>query len=456
MRTVTLSVEKWRTEFAMKYKIKIRVSVHRNIQTVNTIFITLLIILIGCTGATDLAIIKYADEAMALFSLVQISCHFKRLKANLLYFKMFRITIISLTIIILWGVISNINSKILLEAIPILIDAFSMVKIPIVFIYVLGIMKNTDKKIVINNLIPLARIYTFVCFICAILNLFIDIGMYYDIRYGFRSFRFIYHNPGTLAVVLICIYVFLIVEGGQINKILGRCGLFAVFLTFRAVALATIGIIVCLKFYSMLKGMKKRKKFQIAGLIPVGLIAVIMGWHQIDTYFLHGETPRLLLLKGSFFVFQKYFPFGAGFATYGSAQAFEAYSMLYRQLGFDMIYGLNPGTGYYANDSFWPMMIAQFSIIGVLAYLYLLYLQAQMIFSIGSKKKRFAMACLLTYLFINSMAGAIYTSALGMFVYIFIGLLVCGEDFVSNERIKAQKLFKIKNNWSLGNYYRKK
>lgn len=425
---------KGKIRITMKYKIrkKIRISVHRNIQTINTIFITLLIILIGCTGATDLAIVKYADEAMALFSLMQILCHFKRLKTNLLYFKMFRITAISLVIIILWGIISNINSKVLVEVIPILIDAFSMVKIPVVFIYVLGIIKNRDKRIVLNNLMPLARIFTFICFICAIFNLFTDIGMHYDVRYGFRSFRFIYNNPGTLALVLICIYVLLIVEGGQINKIIGRCGLFAMFLTFRAVALAATGIIVCLKVYSMLKGMKSERKFRIAVLIPVGLIAVIAGWNQIDTYFLRQETPRFLLLKGSIFVFQKYFPFGSGFATYGSSQAFEAYSILYRQLGFNMVYGLDPGTGYYANDAFWPMMIAQFSIIGVLAYLYLLYLQTQVVFSIRNKKKRFTIASLLAYVFINSTAVAIYTAASGMFVYIFVGLLVCDDDFKSN------------------------
>lgn len=421
-----------------------RVSVHRNIQTVNTIFITLLIILIGSTGATDLAIVKYADEVMALFSLMQIVCHFKRLKANLLYFKMFRATVISLVIIILCGIISNINSKVLTEVVPILIDAFSMVKIPVVFIYVLGILKNKERKIILNNLVPLARIFTFVCFICTILNLFTDIGMSYDIRYGFRSFRFVYNNPGSLALILICTYVLLIVEGGQINKILGRCGLFAMFLTFRAVALATTGIIVCLKLYSMSKDIKKRKKFRIAGLIPIGLIAVIAGWNQIDTYFLHEETPRLLLLKGSIFVFQKYFPFGSGFATYGSSQAFEVYSILYRQLGFDMVYGLSPRAGYYANDTFWPMMLAQFSLIGVLAYLYLLYLQVQVVFSIRNKKKRFPIASLLAYVFINSMAAAVYTSALGMFVYIFIGLLVFDDDFVSDEVKKDQKLFKIK------------
>lgn len=448
---------KGKIRITMKYKIrkKIRISVHRNIQTINTIFITLLIILIGCTGATDLAIVKYADEAMALFSLVQISCHFKRLKANLLYFKIFRITVISLVIIILWGIISNINSKVITEVGPILIDIFSMVKIPVAFIYVLGIMGKKEKTIVLNNLIPLMRIFTFVCFICAILNLFTDIGMYYDIRYGFRTFRFIYHNPGSLALVLICIYILLTVTGGQINKIIGICGLFTVFLTFRAVALATIGIIVLLKFYSMLKGMKKEKKFRIAGLIPVGMIAVIMGWNQIDIYFLHEETPRLLLLEGSIFVFQKYFPLGSGFATYGSSQAFEAYSILYRQLGFGMIYGLDPRTGYYSTDTFWPMMIAQFSIIGVLAYLYLLYLQAQVIFSIRNEKKRFSIASLLAYLFINSMAGAIYTSALGMFVYIFIGLLVYDDDLASDKTKKEQKLFKSKSYWRLEKYKKK-
>lgn len=63
-----------------------------------------------------------------------------------------------------------------------------------------------------------------------------------------------------------------------------------------------------------------------------------------------------------------YFPFGAGFGTFGSWMSRAMYSPLYHTYGLSHVWGLSPGKTSFINDIFWPSILAETGIFGLLFY----------------------------------------------------------------------------------------
>ena len=59
-----------------------------------------------------------------------------------------------------------------------------------------------------------------------------------------------------------------------------------------------------------------------------------------------------------------YFPFGSGFATYGTFASGVHYSDIYAQYGMDNIYGLTKSYYSFVADTYYPSL-AQFGVVGV-------------------------------------------------------------------------------------------
>lgn len=79
--------------------------------------------------------------------------------------------------------------------------------------------------------------------------------------------------------------------------------------------------------------------------------------------------PRYLFFYYGGKTANTYFPFGSGFATFGSDQAARNYSRLYYQYGFNSLFGMNTKDGSFLSDTFWPMAIGQFGWIGSILYI---------------------------------------------------------------------------------------
>jgi hypothetical protein len=82
-----------------------------------------------------------------------------------------------------------------------------------------------------------------------------------------------------------------------------------------------------------------------------------------------GEAIRLTLYRGSVEVASDYFPLGAGLGRYGSWMSRIEYSPLYERLGFDQIWGLSPDFPNFITDTFWPQILGEIGVFGLLAYL---------------------------------------------------------------------------------------
>jgi hypothetical protein len=129
--------------------------------------------------------------------------------------------------------------------------------------------------------------------------------------------------------------------------------------------------------------------FAATALMVVAFIPGLTGLYDrtVDRY-LPGETPeptdglvgapddedvrtepaRIALYVGSLEIARDHFPFGAGMGRYGSWMSRVEYSPLYAEYGLNRIPGLRADNSQYATDTFWPMVVGEFGIFGVLGY----------------------------------------------------------------------------------------
>ncbi len=87
---------------------------------------------------------------------------------------------------------------------------------------------------------------------------------------------------------------------------------------------------------------------------------------QID--YVNGN-PRLLLYATSVEVAHDYFPLGAGLGRYGSPMSRVDFSPLYAHYGLNRIWGLTPDYDAFITDTFWPQILGEVGVFGVVGYL---------------------------------------------------------------------------------------
>lgn len=91
-------------------------------------------------------------------------------------------------------------------------------------------------------------------------------------------------------------------------------------------------------------------------------------------YFTGAETPRSLLLKTGTQIAQDYFPLGSGFGTFAGGINRSYYSPLFYKYGLFTVWGLSEEKGDFANDTFWPHVLAETGVFGFLLYVLALLL----------------------------------------------------------------------------------
>lgn len=80
-------------------------------------------------------------------------------------------------------------------------------------------------------------------------------------------------------------------------------------------------------------------------------------------------NPRLLLYTTSVQIATEHFPLGVGLGRFGSPMSRVEFSPIYAQYGLDRIYGLTPVYSAYITDTFWPHILGEIGVVGLLAYL---------------------------------------------------------------------------------------
>jgi hypothetical protein len=160
--------------------------------------------------------------------------------------------------------------------------------------------------------------------------------------------------------------------------------------------------------------------WHFAIIIP---LLIVTSLYQIDQYFFDLYSPRIQFLSTSNLIANEYKPFGSGFATFGGEQAKQFYSPLYVKYGFFHIYGMDEEKGFFLNDNYIAMILAQTGYVGLFIFLLILCI----LFSDINKDKRypyriFSMSTLLM-LYVSSIGSGIIKSTNGVLIFALLSLL---------------------------------
>lgn len=111
----------------------------------------------------------------------------------------------------------------------------------------------------------------------------------------------------------------------------------------------------------------------VLGIVFVPLAAVVMpifiegarGYFSADALTYQARTA---LYAGSVLLARQHLPFGAGVGRYGSAGSVSDYSDIYYEFGFNLIYGMSPTYTEFIMDTFWPQVLGETGVIGLVGY----------------------------------------------------------------------------------------
>lgn len=77
---------------------------------------------------------------------------------------------------------------------------------------------------------------------------------------------------------------------------------------------------------------------------------------------------RVALYVGSLEIARDHFPLGVGMGRYGSWMSRVEYSPVYHEYGLSRVPGLRESNSGFATDTFWPMALGEFGVLGVIGY----------------------------------------------------------------------------------------
>lgn len=339
------------------------------------------------------------------------------------------VSLFMLVIVIFWGLCSNVISGISRSLLSVIVDVIAETKILWVYFAAKYYFRGETAKKFSFSLVSVSKIYIVIGFICSVISQFVNIGMTESERYGIQGFSFIFpFSFQFLAVTLLALSVLLVSEAKYRQRyyLLGSISLMLA--TKSAPLLFGMMFLVLLIYFYRYK---KLNPFIVA-LLFLGVIAV--GSYQIQTYLMNVNAPRYLFFLHGADLANDYFPFGTGFATFGSDQAARSYSPLYYQFGFSRLFGLNPEDGSFLSDTFWPMALGQFGWIGFAMFIGL-FIRIFMSFTrsrgIPAESKAFLYSAFLSYM-VHAIGSAILSSSAGMIGFIALAL-VCSPIMESSQ-----------------------
>lgn len=158
---------------------------------------------------------------------------------------------------------------------------------------------------------------------------------------------------------------------------------------------------------------------------------------DISNYIL-SESVRMTMLKYGAITANTYFPFGSGFATYGSEMAARYYSPLYIKYGWEHLWALGRG-GKFLNDNFYASIIGQFGWIGFGLYLLILLCLLNLFNSRDfNKRERATTIATVITIAVVMIGSASAKSMMGVFMFAILGLASSKSEWGNNDEEEFQ------------------
>lgn len=382
---------------------------------------------------------NYFDEVLCITfifgALIKIITRGGRIKKDDKFYVFLIILLISVI-----GFISNIVYDYMLDVSVIARDYVQTFKFALTFIsatYLLEKYKNAQLK---KYMILVSKIILTIFFIFGALSIFVDLGMGDSIRYGLRSYKFIYTHYTYLVFNVVLVSSVIMCE----NKKNIKYYIFSVFTllaTLRTKALMYIAIVALISIIFYFQRNKKQLKlktiFKARYVIPSMLLIIMLGKTKILEYMSWGMNNSIRV--GMHFIGAKialkHFPLGTGFGTYGTNISYNANSSLYNIAGYGYLnYKHLLDYGYATiSDVYWPSIYVQFGIIGCILFITSIIFIVRMIVTNQKSdiREKKAMLSIVLYIIVASVAEASFSNETGVFAPIVIAIMM---SFVEKTR----------------------
>ena len=312
--------------------------------------------------------LRYVDELIAVLCLAKIliAVFRKGLDRNHIYMLMLMVLVLAI------GLVSNYFAGIQTLSKPIIMDIGNCFKVFVTYVGASLYLKPVkSKKRIISSLAFVMRCFVVLLFGCMILSYVGVLDMGGDNRYGIESFYFINDGAGQLSFLFYSIIMVLTLDQKypsqwrQMKLVFIAMALVVWTSTLRTRAFIYVVAYIALYWALIVKKIKIELNWKTVLLAII--VLYIFSADQIDMYFSNPKTARAYFARFGSYTMERYFPFGSGFATYGTDAAVVYYSRLYWQYRFYQVWGLNPLNPIFTHDTYWPAIMAQFGFFGLVA-----------------------------------------------------------------------------------------
>ena len=300
----------------------------------------------------------YCDEIIALFALlILVTKYNKKIAREKIILLLFGIVCV--------GLLGNVLSGIRKEPLLIMFDIFLFLK---PFSIMMFLSFCTNNKIMQDTVKMIERASQFgiiMLFVFSLVTLVSPIGMV-DADGNFVFCNSFY--SGIIGLWSVCFASVLYILKKKHFLVYYLMALVVVLRSNSGFGLLIMVILIFIHFF-----VGECHAFHWYHLIPLIPIAFYVGREEIVNYLLNQNAPRSLLLRYAFVTANRYFPFGAGFGTFGTKVAAENYSMLYIDYGFNSRWGMTQYDTVFLLDSYHPQIVGQYGYFGLCLFTVLIY-----------------------------------------------------------------------------------
>lgn len=340
------------------------IDIHRKTKFIDIVLMIILFLFVFNAPLSEHinSAFSYIDDVTMVILILIFGILIIRKKGKVFIGQHEKIILISFGLMYVLGLIGNIISEFQNNLFAILVDMLSWTKFFIAYVGLVNILKEHTANKYYGYLKKFSKFMIIIGIILEILNLTTDIELTLPWlgRYGIKAFA-LFSHPTFASAIFVGLTSILLVEPKK-NAIWILLGLILIGATLRTKSIAFIGMII----YSLLFF---RKKINIFKVVIIGVLVVIVGYSQIQFYFLDFEAPRAKLLSTSIKIANEYFPTGSGFATFGTTMSGKFYSKAYEKYGLNNNRGLTEDSYSYIGDGGWASIIGEFGYIGTALFL---------------------------------------------------------------------------------------
>lgn len=400
-------------------KTKIKLDIHP-IQLIFAGVLMLLPMTIMLEKYTGIGAFDYVDELWSIFCVIYVFLTLIRRNIK----RSDTIFVVLVFVCALLGIMGNLIYNIIDDWFSIAVDALCLFKVFFPFIVMKYIGEKDDKLYIARYMLGFSKILILLSSVFGVLTQLGYTKMYLgEARYGLKPYFFVFNSePRFGYIIACCMLVILLVEKNEIKEhFYTILGIFNMVLTTKG---AVYIVFVCYIMFNIL--WRRKNKMTPGQAMPLAVAGIIASTVQIKMYLTRADSPRMIFLKYGFVTANSYFPFGSGFATYGSDMAGRLYSPLYYQYKFHKIYGLNPKQTMFLTDCYYAMIFGQFGYFGAAIFLILIVIMFIQVNSINipKKAKAFTLAIFIG-LIVTGLGSALIKTNIGVLSMSMIGLM-CG------------------------------